>query len=579
MFIIPNPQHLELKDEKIKVSSFCVLADCDEIYKFADCFNDKNGSIKVTFNRSDCLNQEHYKIEINQKDINVLYGDLEAAYRAVTTLKQIFEQQEDGEINCLCIEDYPSIKNRGYMLDVSRGKLPKLEYLKNLVDTMADLKYNQLQLYMDSFVYDYKNFPEYVKDTDPITRKEIMELDEYCKERFINLVPNQNGFGHMEHWIAKKELSHLAITGKKGTKFSTLNPLLDESLELVDRIYDGFADSFSSKYMNIGMDEPAELGLNETEEICKKYGVGKVYTDYLKKICQLCSNKYNKIPMFWDDIVFKHEEQIENLPKDAVVMHWGYETEHHYDRNCRKLSEKGLRFYVCPGTSMWGSYTGRTNNCIVNMSKAAECGNYYGAEGFLLTEWGDNGHPQFPSTALFPLTYGAAVSWNCGDHNVEIDYALRRNRISDCKKYLDKYLYNCKGEKSLADIVCRMGNYYLLEDALQFNCAGIAHYTFYIDMVAKEQKEAFGRVRDYMISLRKELELVDADEICIKEIKSNCDMVILVASKLAGCEMNYKEEFKELKDEFEKLWLAKNRRPGIEMCMDKIEQVLNYNMK
>ena len=68
------------------------------------------------------------------------------------------------------------------------------------------------------------------------------------------------------------------------------------------------------------MDEPFELGLNETKEACEKHGVGKVYTDYLNKICELVSKKYNKTPMFWDDIVFKHPEQLENIPKKVIVM-------------------------------------------------------------------------------------------------------------------------------------------------------------------------------------------------------------------------------------------------------------------
>ena len=69
-----------------------------------------------------------------------------------------------------------------------------------MVDILSDLKYNQLQLYMESFVYEYKNFPEYTKDTDPLTQAEIRELDAHCKERFMLLVPNQNSFGHMAAW-------------------------------------------------------------------------------------------------------------------------------------------------------------------------------------------------------------------------------------------------------------------------------------------------------------------------------------------------------------------------------------------
>lgn len=564
MYIIPQPQKITIYDEKVKVNSVCVIVDSEEIYKFFE----GDGEFKVEFENDISLSKEHYKISVTKEKIKILYGDLKGAYRAYTTLKQIISQGENGEIPLLEIEDYPAIKNRGYMLDISRGKIPKLSHLKYLVDILSDLKYNELQLYMDSFVYEYKNFPEYWKDTEPLKVEEIKELDKYCKERFISLVPNQNGFGHMDKWTAKKELSHLAITGKDGKPSATLNPFLDGSIELLDKIYDGFFDSFSSDFVNIGMDEPFELGLNETKEQCEKLGVGKVFTDYLNKVCRLISEKYGKIPMFWDDVIFKHEEEIDNIPKNAIVMQWGYEAEQHFDRNCRMLKDRGLKFYVCPGTSMWGTYTGRTNNAIINMTSAAECGNYYGAEGYLLTEWGDGGNPQFPATTMFPLVYGGAVSWNCMDSNTEKAYEQRRKLIKDCRKYTDKYIYKCEGEVSLSDIVCRMGNYYLLEDLLQFNRAETRCFIKEDIPVTDDNKKAFLRVRKYMLELRNELKKVKADETAISEIKCNCDMVILFAGLLSGEKNDYEKETEDMILEFKRLWDLKNKTVGKDEFID-----------
>ena len=52
------------------------------------------------------------------------------------------------------ILDYPDFPNRGFMLDVSRDKVPQLETLFWLVDLMASFKMNQLQLYMEhTFAY------------------------------------------------------------------------------------------------------------------------------------------------------------------------------------------------------------------------------------------------------------------------------------------------------------------------------------------------------------------------------------------------------------------------------------------
>ena len=563
MFIIPIPKKFEIKEEKIKAVSFSLNVDSDEIKEFAS-FLDKNGETQVKFLKNEALKDEEYKITVDNNGILAEYGEIVGAFRATATLKQITTQNENGELNCLEIYDKPDFKNRGYMLDVSRSKIPNTDYLKSLVDLMADLKYNQLQLYMDNLIYEYKNFLDYVKDTDPYTRAEIEELDAYCQKKFISLVPNQNGFGHMGAWTSKKELSHLAITGKNGKPSGTLNPLKKESLELVDKIYDGFLDAFQADIVNICLDEPFELGLNETKEVCEKYGVGRVYTDYLKKICELVTTKYKKTPMFFDDIIFKHEEEIANIPKIAIVMQWGYETEHHYDRHCRKLQENGLRFYVCPGSSMWGSTLGRMNNAITNIENAPENGQYYGAEGFLLTEWGDGGHPQFPASSYFPLAYGATMSWNVGDHNNEWAYFERRTNLEYTRKYLDKYVYKVQNDISLADIVYRLGNYYLVEDMLKFNGTELFHYLYNMNEITPEKRKGFERVKKYVSELKEELSKVKADEIMLREIKNNCDIVIYIADLLSNenktPDINEKERILK---EFEALWLMKNRRSGM----------------
>ena len=65
-----------------------------------------------------------------------------------------------------------------------------------------------------------------------------------------------------------------------------------------------------------------------------------------------------------------------------------------------------------------------------------------------------------------------------------------------------------------------------------------------------------------------------ADETSVREIRVNCDMVLLIASKLIGDEIDYKKEFDALKAEFEELWMMKNHRAGINVCMDLIEKAV-----
>ncbi|MBR1969241.1 MAG: family 20 glycosylhydrolase [Clostridia bacterium] len=561
MFIVPNPQKIKINDGKLIIDSFSIMADEERIYDFTKELNTENGNINIVFKKVENKKNEEYSLCVSDKGILIEYSDLEGAFRASSTLKQIIKTSE-GEINYMEIEDWPSIKNRGYMFDISAPKIPKMEYLKWLIDAMADLKYNQLQLYMESMVYEYKNFPQYWKGTDVLSKSEIEELDIYCKERFIKLVPTTNGFGHMKSWLAKEEINHLAITRDDNGIQTTINPLKKESLELVDKIYDGFIDAFSADMINIGMDEPFELGMGETKEACETEGKGKIYTDHLLKICDLAKNKYGKTPMFWDDVIFKYPEQLSRLPKDGIVMEWGYETEHYFDRYCAILKDKGIRYYVCPGSATWRSFTGRTDNMMFNVVAAAKSASFYDAEGLLMTEWGDPGHVHTSTVTYLPMALAAEFSWNSGSTD-DIEACMeRREAVANNLKYLDKYIFKSEGEASLADIIYRMGNYYFLENSVNCNATELSCCFTKPEVITEEMKPGFRRIIEYMKGLRKELDMVKADELCLREAKHNCDMVIFTAEMVLG--KRDKAEAERMKKEHCELWRARNRELGIE---------------
>jgi hypothetical protein len=72
-------------------------------------------------------------------------------------------------------------------------------------------------------------------------------------------------------------------------------------------------------------------------------------------------------------------------------------------------------FYVAPGDSTWNSHTGRAENMEANLRAAAEAGRVHGATGFLLTHWGDGGHPQPWVVALPALVRAGLTAWNAAE--------------------------------------------------------------------------------------------------------------------------------------------------------------------
>ena len=384
---------------------------------------------------------EGYKLSISHDGIRIVASTPAGAFYGACTLAQIVRNQgkpfpapQPGrqpqfpgpgfELPCLSISDWPDMQARGVMLDISRDKVPTMETLYHLVDLLAGWKINQFQLYTEH-TFAYLAHPSVWAKASPMTGEQIMELDAYCRERFIELVPNQNSFGHMERWLKLDEYKHLAEcpdgftapwrTYDHGT---SLNPLDPESVRFLAGLYDELLPNFSSRMINVGCDETWELGKGKSLAACEKKGVGRVYLDFLIEIYRLTRER-GRTMQFWGDIIMRHPELIPELPGDLIALEWGYEFDHPFEEHGSKFADSGIPFCTCPGTSSWNSLSGRTDNAVGNITRAARVGLQKGAIGLLNTDWGDNGHWQPLSVAYLGYLIGAMASWNARADLVE----------------------------------------------------------------------------------------------------------------------------------------------------------------
>ena len=349
-------------------------------------------------------------------------------YGACTLLQLITARAGDGIIVLpgMRLVDWPDFPNRGVMLDVSRDRVPTTEMLYELVDLLASWKINQLQLYMEH-TFAYQGHEVVWKNASPFTGEEILALDAYCSARFVELIPNQNSFGHMQRWLIHEPYRQMAECpegcelwpGHPSEPYS-LCPVDPRSIELLEDLYDQLLPHFSSTTFNVGLDETYDLGKGRSAEACATLGTERVYLDFLKQIHRQVMTR-GKTMQFWGDIILHQPDLIPELPADAIAMEWGYEASHPFEEHCEHFAEAGLRFYVCPGTSSWNAIAGRTENALGNIQRAASSGKAGGAVGLLNTDWGDNGHLQPPVVSILGYMAGAAASWNAGVQLGDID--------------------------------------------------------------------------------------------------------------------------------------------------------------
>lgn len=325
------------------------------------------------------------------------------------------------------IIDTPAFATRGVMLDVSRDRVPTMAEFRGIIDSLAGLKFNHLQLYTEH-TFAYAGHEEVWRGWSPITPDEARELDAYCSARGIELAANQNCFGHLAAWLRHPRYARLAETHgdwkfydwTRSGPFS-LCPGDPGSIALVEDWLGQLLPCFASGWCNINADETFDVGQGRSKEDVAERGRAAVYFDFISKVCDAV-RRHGKRPMFWADIALSlekqgHAESIGLIPRDLLCLAWGYEPESPFGHWCDLLRNAGRETWVCPGTSSWRSTTGRTAERRANLDRAGREGLHHDATGFLVTDWGDLGHTQQWPVSLHGLVEAAQVSWNgavCG---------------------------------------------------------------------------------------------------------------------------------------------------------------------
>ena len=399
-------------------------------------------------NRSD-NRPDRYQIEIGPAGVVIAAAREKIVYTALQTIKQILAQT-GGVLFQGTIEDWADFSVRSVMIDISRDRVPTMDTVKNLIDLLSSWKFNQLQLYTEH-TFAYRGHEEVWKEASPFTASEVGFVVTYAQERGIEVVPNQNSFGHMERWLKHGPYHHLAESpggfqdpwGVFRPESSTLSPVVPESLEFLEDLYDQLLPLFNSEYLNVGGDEPWELGRGRSARLCEELGLDQVYLGFIGKLHALAAKKGKKIQIY-GDIIMNYPDLVEKLPRDLVLVNWGYEADHPFEKECPLISKAGIPFYVCVGTSGWNSLGGRWSNARSNILKVAREGKNNGAAGFMISEWGDNGHWQQLPIAFPGFMLAAAAAWN-----------LESAETFDVTAQLTSHVF--KGDERLAEALILSG--------------------------------------------------------------------------------------------------------------------------
>ncbi len=360
------------------------------------------------------LPAQGYELRIDRSGVELAGGDDAGLFYGEATLAQL-ARLNAGALPVGLVRDHPDLPVRGVMLDVSRDKVPTMATLRAIVERLASLKINQVQLYSEH-TFAYRDHAEVHAGASPFDAQEIRELDAFCRDRHVELVPNQNCLGHMNRWLSRDRYRSLAIApdgfvdpfGITRAPM-TMEPTNPASLELVRGLLAELLPLFTSRRVHVGLDEAWELPAARMDDFLS-------WAATLRALPELDGREM----LMWGDMVSGRPDLVASLPEGVTVCEWGYDDWYPFDERCAVLAEAGVPFWVAPGTSSWLSILGRSTNARTTCRRAAAAASAHGATGYLNTDWGDMGHLQQWVVSEPGLAYGSAVSW-CLATNAELD--------------------------------------------------------------------------------------------------------------------------------------------------------------
>ncbi|MEA2012151.1 MAG: family 20 glycosylhydrolase [Verrucomicrobiota bacterium] len=205
------------------------------------------------------------------------------------------------------------------------------KYLKKWLKILAENNYDTIIWEIeDAVVFD--TCPD-VAAVEAFTKTEFKSILDYSSELGLNNIPLLQTMAHNAYVLKHKQYFHLADHPGFIELYCPLNPDVHTFLNKLIAEYVEFFGNIT--HFHLGCDEAWALGGKYCDGECKEYmkthSISDLFTQHLLKLTKpLIEQKIT--PIIWADMVMKHDEMLEMLPKEIMLFDWMYQTKYHGDK-------------------------------------------------------------------------------------------------------------------------------------------------------------------------------------------------------------------------------------------------------
>lgn len=401
-------------------------------------------------------------------------GGYRITYRRKCEFYREFLRVLAGETEC---RETCSFETLGVMADCSRNAVMNVTFAKSYIRTLAGMGFNMLELYTED-TYEIAGEPYFGYMRGRFSAAELKELDAYGRMFGVELVPCIQTLAHLNaitrwpRYAPMIDCNDILLAGD------------DRTYELVDKMFATLAECFTSRRVNIGMDEAHMLGLGRYLEERGFHNRFEIMADHLKRVLEI-ADKYGFTCAMWSDMFFRlankgeyypqnkdmPSEVVELIPKNVTMIYWDYyhDDKKTYEEMLQAHKRMGNRVMFAGGAWKWHGFA-PANTVSMNRTAAAfEACAKYGIEDVMLTAWGDNGAECSLNAILPTLVYAAERAYG----NRKPDKAFARVTGVSFRDFMTLELADAVIEERGKFYITNFSKVYLYNDLL----SGIFDYT------------------------------------------------------------------------------------------------------
>ncbi len=295
----------------------------------------------------------------------------------------------------------PCYDTLALMLDCSRNAIVTFDTFKDMTKRLALMGYSMIQLYTED-TYEMEDYKYFGYMRPRLSVSDIRSMDEYTKLFGIELTPCIQTLAHLTTYLCWQEAAPFTDTGDI---LMVGNP---ETYKFIESEFRTMAEAFTSRRINIGLDEAHMLGRGKYLDKNGYKERSDLMLEHCLKVFEI-AEKYGFRPMMWSDMFFRttspvnayyhidkpmDAELIAKFPKNVDLIYWDYynDNEELVDGMFRLHKDVTDNVVFAPGAWKWSGFA-PNNRFSAKVSRVQHkyC-RQYGVTDVIVTAWGDNGN-------------------------------------------------------------------------------------------------------------------------------------------------------------------------------------------